>query len=504
MSSFNKIYNVVISAVCMGLAQHPIGLGWIAWFSLVPLFYTIKDENKFSKIFKYSLIWSFIYHLISLYWLSENIGVPSRSIAIITMILANVVCSINIIIILFIWHLINFFYDKKIWYSLPFIWVAISYLTSITSVAFPWSDIANTQAQESLNFVFQFIEFTGMYGLTFWLVSLNVSLFIFLQNKNKESIIELICIVFLPLVLGLFATKNNFSKIDKIDFGILQPNIHIDDKWKNLSMIDRHLSITKKYVDLVDKKSKEFLLIWPESSFTHQSDEDNYLIKNSLVNSIGQNISLVTGVGEYDGKNNFNSVYYLRKSQSANIKFASKYRKMKLVPGAEHVPFSQFFTKLNDIAISGNFSKGKELTLFDYKSSRFASMICIESTFSDLSRNFVKKGANFLVYIANDGWYENPPEAQQHAKQTLFRAVETRKPVLRCGNTGISWVVDTDGKVKKSLSQNSIGFLSSKDLEIHSNNFKTLYVVLGNWISYISIIVTSFLLFSGVIKRYKK
>ena len=72
------------------------------------------------------------------------------------------------------------------------------------------------------------------------------------------------------------------------------------------------------------------------------------------------------------------------------------------------------------------------------------------------------------------------------------------------GNTGISWVVDTDGKVKKSLSQNSIGFLSSKDLEIHSNNFKTLYVVLGNWISYISIIVTSFLLFSGVIKRYKK
>ena len=89
MTSFNKVYNLVISAVCMGLAQHPIGLGWIAWFSLVPFFYSIKDENKFSKIVLYGFTWGFIYHLISLYWLADNIGVPSRNIGLLSMILAN-------------------------------------------------------------------------------------------------------------------------------------------------------------------------------------------------------------------------------------------------------------------------------------------------------------------------------------------------------------------------------------------------------------------------------
>jgi len=504
MTAFNKVYNLVISAVCMGLAQHPIGLGWIAWFSLVPLFYSIKHENKFSKIVLYSFSWGFIYHLISLYWLADNIGVPSRNIGLLTMILANFVCSINIILILSIWHLINFLNHKKVWYSLPFIWVTISFLSSLTAVAFPWSDIANTQAQESLSYFYQFIEFTGMHGLTFWLVLLNVSLFLFLQNKTKESIIELIYILLLPLILGLFTSKNSFTKIDKIEFGILQPNIHINDKWKNQLMIEKHLSVTKKYFDSLDSDSGEFLLIWPESAFTHNSNQDNYFIKNSFISQTENKISLITGVGEIDGENNFNSVYFLKNNHNSNLKFAQKYRKMRLVPGAEQVPFSRFFTKLNDLAISGNFEYGNEYKIFDYKNSKFASMICIESTFSDLSRNFVNEGANFLVYIANDGWYENPPEAQQHAKQTLFRAVETRKPILRCGNTGISCVVNPSGKVVSSLKQNSVGFLTSNSVAVFSNDFKTLYVVLGNWISYISLIITLLLFLSGVVKRYKK
>ena len=78
-------------------------------------------------------------------------------------------------------------------------------------------------------------------------------------------------------------------------------------------------------------------------------------------------------------------------------------------------------------------------------------MVCIESTYSRLSRNFINQGAHFLVYVANDGWYLHPPEAQQHAKQTIFRAIETRKPILRCGNTGISWVVSPYGKILKRL-----------------------------------------------------
>ena len=87
MQSFNKLYNIVISAVCMGLAQHPLGLGWIAWFSLIPLFYSIKDENRFLRLSVKIFIWGFLYHLVSLFWLVDNIGVDSRYIGLLTMLL---------------------------------------------------------------------------------------------------------------------------------------------------------------------------------------------------------------------------------------------------------------------------------------------------------------------------------------------------------------------------------------------------------------------------------
>ena len=99
MYSFNRLYNIVISAVCMGIAQHAFGLGWFAWFCLVPFFLSIKEYANLKKLCLDVSIWAFIYHLISLYWLSENIGVDERYIAFITMLLTNLICSLNIILI---------------------------------------------------------------------------------------------------------------------------------------------------------------------------------------------------------------------------------------------------------------------------------------------------------------------------------------------------------------------------------------------------------------------
>ena len=152
----------------------------------------------------------------------------------------------------------------------------------------------------------------------------------------------------------------------------------------------------------------------------------------------------------------------------------------------------------------GNFSHGESYELFDVNDYKFAAMICLESIFPYISRKFVADGANFLVYVANDGWYLNPPEAQQHAKQTIFRAIETRKPILRSGNTGITWVVDSYGAVLKQLEHNKLGMLSSEDLNVYSNSSKTFFVIAGNWLSYISIFITFCLILRGFIIRFKK
>ena len=156
------------------------------------------------------------------------------------------------------------------------------------------------------------------------------------------------------------------------------------------------------------------------------------------------------------------------------------------------------------MALVGNLTKGLEYKIFDYKDSKFGAMVCIESTFPNLARQFVRNGAEFLVYVANDGWYIKPAEAYQHAKQTIFRAIETRKPILRCGNTGVSWVVSPNGVVVKELEHNSEGLLTSDGIEIYSNSEKTIYLILGDWIAYLSIIVVLFLSLKGIIRKVKK
>jgi len=511
MNQFNRLFNIVISAVCMGLSQHPLGLSWLSWFCLVPLFVSIKNNHRFKKVIVDIFIWAFIYHLISLYWLTDNIGVPERYIGFITMLLANMVCTFNIIVTFSIWHIINRLNGIKIWYSLPFIWTMVDYISSLLSISFPWASIANTQAAPTALILIQFIELTGMFGATFWIVSLNISLFYLYVYRDKIRILESISIFLLPFFLGLILKNIEVKNLEKIDFAILQPNIHIDDK-NNMRnrMIDELLLKSKEYINR--KTNKGRLLIWPETAFNHYHNFSNHNIHKTFKNT---GIQLLSGVYEIENKDTYyNSIYYLNENNDyklKNVMKGHKYRKMKMVPGAEYVPFSSVFPFLNNIALSGNFSYGDEYTLFEYKKNiddksgiKFGSMVCIESTYPYFSREFVNRGAQFLVYVVNDGWYLNPPEAQQHAKQTIFRAIETRKPILRCGNTGVTWVVSPQGEVLKELKHNNDGILTSDKIEVYSNNSKTLYVLAGDWLPYLSSIITLLLITSGFVRTYRK
>ncbi|MAV64474.1 MAG: apolipoprotein N-acyltransferase [Candidatus Marinimicrobia bacterium] len=497
MKSFNRLYNIVISASLMGLAQLPLDLGWLSWFCLVPFFIAIKDRHSLKGICIDAFIWGFIYHLISLFWLVDNIGVPNRYIALTTMLLTNFVCTFNVILIFIFWHFINKKNSYKVWYALPVVWTVIDFVRSFGSISFPWASIANTQAQPSLLFLIQFIEITGMFGLTIWIVLLNVSLFYIYTNRDKKSVIDSIGIFVTPIVLSVLLINKNIDNIEKIDFAILQPNMSIYDKnnTKSSRVIDDLLKKSKKYID---EYSSHRILIWPETAFNHFNKNSYNQFKRKLFDS---DIELITGVFEIDNGLIYNSVYLLNQKNSYVLNNAKKYTKIKMVPLAEHVPMSDFFPSLNRIALSGNFEIGNEYTLFDYKNSKYAAMICIESTYSALSRNFVRKGANFLIYVANDGWYLKPPQAQQHAKQTIFRAIETRKPVIRCGNTGISWVVNSDGNILKELSQNKEGMLVSSGFDIYSNDLKTIYVIFGDWIGYLSILIAIYLSTVGVVNK---
>ena len=167
---------------------------------------------------------------------------------------------------------------------------------------------------------------------------------------------------------------------------------------------------------------------------------------------------------------------------------------------AEHIPLSGYFPSLKSLNLGqANFTHGEDYRIFKVDDMHIAAMICFESTIPSLSAEFVRLGAEILVYVVNDGWYEHPPEPQQHAKQAIFRAIENRRPVVRCTNTGISMIIEPSGNITHQLPLDSKGVINGTIIPSRKATFYTQY---GDIFAQLSGLVTM-LLILGIFIREK-
>lgn len=160
-------------------------------------------------------------------------------------------------------------------------------------------------------------------------------------------------------------------------------------------------------------KNKPDLLIWPEASLpVVLEDEPEYFAR---VNNLAEEIGIPLLLGAVTTKEGFyyNSAILI----TPGTKRFTQYNKLHLVPFGEFIPLRDIFPFLQTIVPIGDINPGEEYTIFTLPpclagrqaGSRvgFGVLICFEDLFPKLSREFVKRGANFLVNITNDAWYKN-------------------------------------------------------------------------------------------------
>ena len=493
-----KKYSLIIfSSFLTGIAQQPIFLGFIAWFSFIPIFYFLDNKIKFRDFLISGFLWGFIYHLTSIYWLSMNIG-TNIYLALFTMFLSVLILSFNSIIIFSILFIFKKYYSKKYLFFFPFIWVLIEYFRTYGIIGFPWVSIANTQTDYLI--LIQNAELFGIYGISLWILILNVILYKIIRNrliiKKKISLVILSILIFLvPWLTGLALYLNTeINKNNNLSIGIVQPNIKLEEK-KNGSFNKNFNKILNLSNNLKDEKID--LIIWPESALPA------YLLKaessfRKIQIMLGDSTKLITGTTLFDKKDKkrvvYNSIAYID-----NKKIIDYYNKIQLVPMAEYVPWSNIFSFLVDLNIGqSNFSKGDEFNIFKYNNFNFGSVVCYESTFPWIFKEFSKNGAEFMIIVTNDGWYESGPEPQQHSRQSIFRAIETRKPIVRCANTGISMIIDQAGNINCKLKLNKEGVLKAS---IFPNKKITFYNKYGDFlIQFMGLLLLIFL----IIPMYNK
>ena len=237
------------------------------------------------------------------------------------------------------------------------------------------------------------------------------------------------------------------------------------------------------------------LILFPESALSiRQLYNKDYLelIQKSI---LSDKTSLLTGLNysQYNFHNktqiNYNSIIHIN---SDSLVLDDIYHKIKLVPLAERTPLSSVFPILKSINLGqANFEPGTEYKIFNINNHKIAGMRCYEATFPQLNRKFVNNGSEILIYFVNDGWYETPPEPQQHAKQSIYRAIEFRRPIIRCANTGISQTIDKIGNITNKLELNKAGAISAN---VIPSSKSTFYAQYGDIFAIINILLLSILL----------
>ena len=293
----------------------------------------------------------------------------------------------------------------------------------------------------------------------------------------------------LPWITGLLLTPQPIvGSQNSIDITVVQPNVHLSDK-RNKNNTSNNIN---RLLELSKDKHKR-LIIWPETStMTYLLDGNKYLkqIKDFLSFPSSE---LLTGLPVYSLDENGNYNYFNSIAHISSDSILNVYNKIHLVPMGEYIPLSKWFPSLKALNLGqANFTHGVKYTIFNYGEYKLGGLVCLESTFPQLNRKFIKNGAEVLFYVVNDGWYETPPQPQQHARQTIYRAIEFRRPIIRCANTGISQIVNSSGKIIKQTTLNKSEVIKSS---VVPNSELTFYAVYGDVFSWINIFILIVLLF---------
>jgi apolipoprotein N-acyltransferase len=152
----------------------------------------------------------------------------------------------------------------------------------------------------------------------------------------------------------------------------------------------------------------------------------------------------------------------------------------------EYIPFADTFPIIrNFLPQIGQYAKGPGPTiLFDWNGFKMGPQICYESLFPQFSRDLANLGMQFIVNVTNDGWFKESAAAAQHFANAKFRAIELRRPMIRCANSGVSAAVDTTGKAQVLVDAAGSHFTRGSlrvDVAVPKSASFSLYSLIGDW-----------------------
>ncbi|HIA49957.1 MAG TPA: apolipoprotein N-acyltransferase [Acidobacteria bacterium] len=473
----------------------------LAWVALVPVIVASVGAGSWRRWWT-GFLAGFVWRVGSLYWIAHvmiNYGGMSTPVGMAVASLLAAWMALNTALILL---LAPIAVRHGIVGAVVFAsgWVSLEYLQAILPFGFPWSFLGYASGGSTV--MMQASDLAGVWGLSFAAVFVNVVIAqrIILGRRALPSAVAAAVLVIgiagygvwrlsvAPLPGDVVGSVEHRVRVATVQGNVDQRRIWDPDERRSIlaNHVDMSLEAVARGADLV---------MWAESSVPVRGGLESDLSTRTMLAQFARQNETVLVVGSPHYENLPSGEWKATNSSflvDTDGDWTMRYDKVHLVPWGEYVPASwlfRFVTPLVDAV--GSFHRGsRDQALFgepDGGIPPFAMAICYEVVFPDHMRRQVARGAKFLATITNDAWFGDTSAPYQHFSMARFRAVETRRYLVRAANTGISGFVDPWGRVLKSTGVNQSSLLLG---EVWPSDETTLYVAIGDVLPQLCVVLT--------------
>ncbi len=372
--------------------------------------------------------------------------------------------------------------------ALPFLWVALEYARAHLLTGFPWL-LTGYALTDSFSLA-RISRGTGVYGLSFLLVSVNVALVWVVIRRSRVALAYAASLLAAVLLLVGTAPSEDYAEDHKAF--LVQTNIPQEIAWEpwdpatQSPLLERLERLT---IEAVGRQETPALVVWPETpaSFYFFDDQFTRPYAESLARKT--NSYFLMGIVAFEPGSGRTKPLNSEVLLDPAGRFLSQYDKIHLVPFGEYVPLKRWLGFAGTLtAESGDFVAGNQLVVSDFLNGRGSGLICYEAIFPNLVRQFVDRGAELLVNISNDGWFRSSGARYQHLLMARMRAIENARYFLRATNTGITAVIRPDGRIAAELPPDRPGVLEGRWGFVKR---RTLYSRYGDWFAQLACIIAA-------------
>ncbi|KXU36093.1 acyltransferase [Cephaloticoccus capnophilus] len=389
------------------------------------------------------------------------------------------------------------------------LWALIEWTRGWVLGGFPWLPLAASQWQRSI--VLQVASLTGSAGVSFLLILFNLGIAAYahrllrqshqgLRKRCPEFMFALMLLIF-PAFLMLGDTFRQ-QRVDVARLALVQPHIPQEIKWEPAHGTE--IAATLEALTLEAARQWPDAILWPEAvtPWAVQGEPRARDFVSTL--ALRARVPLVLGsiaIEEADRADEawFNAVLIATPEGGVSPSF---YAKRRLVPFGEYVPLRPLLGWLSKVVpVGDDFARGHDPHPLILPMQRgiavLGPLICYEDTYPQLARASVRSGAEILTVHTNNGWFGEDGAAVQHAAHAVLRAIETRRPLVRVGNSGWSGWIDEFGNVREMMAdaEGSIYYRGVKTISVSRDmrwaDRQSVYVRYGDWFVLMSAVLAS-------------